>query len=93
MKEFASVRPNDMWLLLINGVRYAMGRQTSSVSDTCGCVRRHYESLEDWQVAQIAREIREEIARYERLGHGTLGADCDHKDWTALAEFLEGKAA
>jgi hypothetical protein len=94
MTDIAKVNPRDMWLLLINSVRYSMGRQTSAVADTCEIVRRHYKSLEGWQIAQIAREIREELDRAERklvYRNGFLGAECDHKDWTALAEFLEAK--
>lgn len=91
MKENANVNSYDMWTLLISSVRYAMWRQTSVVSDVCSCVRRHYKALEDWQVAQIAREIREELERASKTEKGTLGADCDHKDWIALAEFLEAR--
>jgi len=89
MIENASVPPHTMWTLLLCGVRYAMGRRTGVVSEMSRYVRVHHKSLDVWHRAQIAREIREEIERYERLGHGKLGADCDHKDWVELAEFLE----
>jgi hypothetical protein len=87
--ENASVPSNTMWDLLIFSVRYAMGRQTGAVSDMCRHVRVFHKHLEPWQVEQIAREIREEIARAERTERRTLGANCDHEDWIKLAEFLE----
>ena len=93
MRENASVDPNTLWTLLLCTVRYAMGRQTGVVSETCRYVRCYHEHLESWQVAQIAREIREEIERARRIYNTTLGAQCDHEDWIKLAEFLESKAA
>lgn len=96
MRADTSVTSNDMWILCISGVRYAMGRQTSVVSDMCGIVRKHYQALAPWQVAQIAREIREDLSRAERgLGYPNrlLGAKCDHDDWKSLASFLESKVA
>ena len=93
MKANASVPPHVMWDLLICSLRYAMGRRTGIVSDVCGHIRAYHEYLEPWQVKQIAREIREEIAFVQRTQgpKTTLGAACDHEDWTELAEFLESK--
>lgn len=94
MKDNVSVDPNTMWTLLLCTVRYAMGRQTGIVSETCNYVRRYHEHLETWQARQIAREIREELSRAERkvfYNTGFLGAKCDHEDWTKLAKFLEDR--
>lgn len=87
-RSHAPVSPDDLWTLILCTVRYAMGRQTYIVGLAADMVRRYGASLDQRQVAQIAREIRDALAFEERLGR-QLGADMDHREWQRLADEID----
>lgn len=89
------VAPLDMWTLLLSTIRYSMGR-SSYITDTAPKLVIQYASaLRASQLEQIAREIEEEIAVYEKNGR-TLGMQMDHDGWirsAARIRLLAEKAA
>ena len=74
------MRPDDRGSLLISAVRYALGRRTYVVSDTCRIARMALHEVTDATRAIIGRDIREALAR------GQCGDDIDdflhHVQWT-----------
>ena len=79
--------PELFWLLLGN-VRYAMGRMSTAPMVAQDAVRKCAHALRRQQLAQIAREVREELARCEANGH-SLGMECDHRSWMVFADAIE----
>ncbi len=85
------VRTEDVFTMLVGSVRYAMGRQTYIVKDTCDMVRRYRRHIPEEQVMIIIRDVQREVEMVERQG-GTLGADFDHAEWKKLVVDLLGGA-
>lgn len=74
-------------LMLISAVRYALGRQSYIVVETCDYVSDHLESLSKNCIKILIRDISEEIEMYHSLGR-TCGMECDEKCWLKLLEVL-----
>ena len=72
--------------IIIYAFRYALGRQTGSVSDVCDCIKENVDSFKSWELKQII----EEIKQHEEL-YGNLGMKCDRDTWYDLIEFLDGR--
>ena len=70
--------------IIIYAFRYALGRQTGSVSDVCDCIKENVDSFKSWELQQIIKEIKE----YEEM-YGKLGMECDKREWYNLIEWLE----
>jgi len=70
--------------IIIYAFRYALGRQTGSVSDVCDCIKENVDSFKSWELQQIIKEIKE----YEEM-YGKLGMECDRQIWYNLIEWLE----
>lgn len=71
--------------IIIYAFRYALGRQTGSVSDVCDCIKENVDSFKSWELQQIINEIKE----YEEMHNGKLGMECDKQTWYNLIEWLE----
>jgi hypothetical protein len=84
----APVPLDDFWHLVLQSVRYCMGRMSYAVGVCCDMVRSYAKHLKPHQVAQIAREIREEVDRAEKDGR-TLGMDFDHRAWKELVTWCD----
>lgn len=84
----ASVPARDMWHLLLSAIRYAMGRATYIVGDTCEMVTRYQASLTVQQLRQIRKEVSTELERATDAGR-FLGHECDHTRWEALVRDLD----
>ena len=74
--------------MLISAVRYALGRQSYIVGDTCRFVANIKDKLSQNCIAIIIRDIEEELERYHRSGF-PLGMDCDEKNWVELLRILK----
>ena len=74
--------------MLISAVRYALGRQSYIVSDTCTFVASVRKKLSQECVKIIIRDIKESLRFYERMGK-RCGMECDEQDWNALLEVLK----
>lgn len=83
----ATVTPNDLGVMLIYAVRYAMGRATSAPHDVAACVRRYAPHLTPGDLAVIRRDLRAALDRGAVLGHAE-----DHAEWERLAVWLDGHA-
>ena len=75
--------------MLIGAVRYALGRMSYVVGDTCRFVARVKDKLSQQCIDIIIRDIEEEMERYHSVGQ-TLGMDIDERNWVRLLEFLKG---
>jgi hypothetical protein len=73
--------------MLVSSVRYAMGRRSYIVGQTCDMVRRYRDYLKPTEIQVIARDIGEELDRAKRMNE-TLGMEMDHKEWVKLLEEL-----
>lgn len=71
-------------LMLGSAVRYALGRSTYIVSATTEQVKKVWNDLSEKTQFTIHRDVREALN-----GSNKLGMDMDHKEWVALAEFME----
>lgn len=81
------VDPFELWIFLIQSVRYSMGRSTTAPSAACDAVRRYSADLAPHQRRQILNEVAREIADCEAAGR-RLGDECDHAEWTRLCTWL-----
>ena len=76
--------------MLISAVRYALGRMSYIVGDTCKFVESLKDKLSRNCIAIIVRDIEEEIVRCHNVGT-TCGMECDEKEWLCLLEILKGE--
>ena len=83
------VRIEDLYSMLVSSVRYAMGRKTYVVGETCDIVRRYRKHLREDQAMIIVRDIQRELDMVERMDF-TLGHDQDHRQWKRLVVDLLG---
>lgn len=80
----------DMEFLVIGAVRYARGRATYVVEETCEWVTDHWEQLSDNTRAVIARDVRLEVELRHAEGErqSTLKR-IDNPAWEALLDKVE----
>jgi hypothetical protein len=83
------VAEQDMWVMLLSTIRYAMGRSSYITGLSCDLVKTYEKYLRKEQLEQIRREILEELRRHEEAG-ATLGMQMDHDGWTKFAADLQG---
>lgn len=69
----------ELWMVTLSAVRYAMGRSSYIVGDTCDFVRRNLQDLSPAHREQLRREIT------DAQGLRQLGMQMDHDEWTRLA--------
>ena len=77
--------------MLIGAVRYALGRMTYIVSDTCNFVAKVKDKLSYQCKDIIIRDIEEEIERCHSLGI-SCGMDFDEHNWMNLLALLKGES-
>jgi hypothetical protein len=83
-----NMKATDLWALILCTVRYALGRCSYVTSEAEYLVRTYGIYLEQWQLAQIAREIRDAVENAHTMG-GTLGMEMDERAWVRLAEDID----
>lgn len=76
------IESKELGMLCVSAVRYALGRQTYIVGETCDLVKRYHELLLERDIQVIIRDI-EGAERRE-----ALGAECDKVRWLALLRVL-----
>ena len=79
-RDCAALHATD-WMV-IDAIRYAMGRRSYQVGVTCSWVRSHWHLLSR-QIQEIIRQdVESEFLVAERTGNFShLGADCDRREW------------
>jgi len=98
----------DAWPLLLQSVRYSLGRMTAAPGNAQDAVRRYSEALTPHQLAQIGREVSEELQRHDdarqaefvRTGEPVRESDsrfwvgwkCDDDGWRVFAAWCEAEA-
>ena len=81
------ISENDLFVLTLHSVRYAMGRRSTAPSTACEFVYRFADKMAADARSQIRDEILGELGRAERSGN-TLGDKCDHDEWTKCVRWL-----
>lgn len=83
------LHPRDEFLV-IGAVRYARGRATYVVEETCEWVTKHWEQLSDNTRAVIARDVRLEVELRRSQGENLPAvARIDNPFWEALLDTVE----
>ena len=68
--------------MIIDAVRYAIGRRSYQVGITAAWVRCSWNMLNEHTQAIIRQDIEGEFAAAERTGnYSHIGYDCDRKEW------------
>lgn len=76
--------------LVISAVRYARGRATYVVEETCEWVIEHWEQLSDNTRAVIARDVALEVKLRREQGDELAAiARIDNPYWEALLDIVE----
>lgn len=71
--------------LIVNAVRYAIGRRSVVTSDTADWLRANWSSLPDAVQAWIRSDVEEAFKRDD------LGDDCDRREWEKVRELWSTK--
>lgn len=80
----------DVEFLVIGAVRYARGRATYVVEETCEWVIHHWDELSDNTRAVIARDVALEVRlRREQGAEQSALARIDNPAWEALLDKVE----
>lgn len=80
----------DMEFLVISAVRYARGRATYIVEQTCEWVVAHWEQLSDNTRAVIARDVRLEVELRRNEGEKQSALTrIDNPYWEELLDTVE----
>lgn len=80
------MRPEEQ--MLISAVRYALGRRSYIVSDTCEFVAGLRMKLSKKCLNILIRDIEGTMEMYHRSGN-LCGDACDEADWNRLLEKLK----
>lgn len=80
------MKPEEM--MLISAVRYALGRRSYIVPETCSFVASVKDKLSQHCIDIIIRDIGEGFEMYHRSGH-LMGMECDEADWRVLLRRLK----
>lgn len=86
--ENIDINVEDLEILLMSSMRYAMGRQTYIVGETCGIIKQYWKTVRGNCKTVLRRDLTEAIDRVKRAG-GFLGADFDHAKWEDLLKFMD----
>lgn len=84
------MKPEEM--MLISAVRYALGRRSYIVPETCSFVASVKDKLSQHCIDIIIRDIGEGFEMYHRSGN-LCGMECDEKEWYRLLEVLKKEVA
>lgn len=75
--------------LVINSVRYARGRATYAVSETCEWVAEHWDQLSENTKTVIARDVRQEVESRRNEGDRQSAFEqIDNLFWERLFEVV-----
>ena len=75
--------------MIISAERYAFGRRTYIVSDTCSYIGGLLPRLSDWCLSILGQDIESELKRAERIGSFEYwGDECDRKQWATFWKKL-----
>lgn len=82
------VTPYDLFLMLSSTIRYSFGRRTHMSEDAGDLVLKYEKGLHLVELEQIAKEIKEELRRYEAQGK-VMGMQMDHTAWKISLRKIE----
>jgi hypothetical protein len=79
--------------MIIDAVRYAMGRRSYQVGITAQWVRYSWNLLSDPAQQIIKQDIEDEFRRAERTGnYSALGDECDRQEWEDVRALWKPKS-
>ena len=76
-------KQEDISMLMVSAVRYALGRKTYIVDWTCEFVKNNIGLLTKKDLCVMLQDIK------QQKEDGTLGDECDIKCWQRLLDVLE----
>lgn len=75
--------------MIISAERYAFGRRTYIVGDTCDYIIHLLPRLSDWCLGVMFEDFKSETERSGRIGKlDNWGDDCDRRKWVELWKKL-----
>lgn len=80
------MRSEDLGLLLVSAVRYALGRQTYIVAETCRIVRQEWSAAPGASIETIRRDIRNALELSALSG-------IDEPEWRTLLSDISDETA
>lgn len=83
--QMVEITQNELFHLLLSSLRYAYGRKTYIVSDTCDWIKKYSPQLADTHQAIILKELTESLKTADP------GHDCDLAQWKKLLNVLMSK--
>lgn len=82
------ISSDDLYMLTVSAVRYAIGRQTYVVGEACDFLRRYAKYFTPEQRAVVVRDIGTALDEAQKIGH-TVGSVGDHADWVSVLGDME----
>lgn len=79
------VSDQDIWIMLLSTVRYAMGRKSYMPALTISLFHKYRSALTKNQQDQLVREVAIEVQLHENLGR-TLGDSVHHRKWSNFVD-------
>ncbi len=83
-----TVSNSDLYTLLHCAIGYAFGRRTYITELVADTVRRYWAALSDDQRTTLTKNLRSDVASYDRTG-SSIGDQCDDRGWRNLLVFME----
>ncbi|MGX2974437.1 hypothetical protein ACWIUH_05565 [Ursidibacter arcticus] len=77
---------DEFQMLIISAERYAIGRMTYVVSETCDLIANYLPSLSNNTLSVLIRDIKS----YPK-DSGSYGSKCDNENWLNLLSLLEAE--
>lgn len=81
--EDITVSIENLFVFLVQSLRYAMGRRSYATSETPDLIRKYWKFLDINRKQIILRDLREELEKAESW-NGHLGDEMDHRNWKSL---------
>lgn len=84
----ATVSNSDLYTMVHCTINYALGRRTYITGLVADTVRRYWAALGDDQRITLTKNLRSDVAGYDRAGR-SIGDQCDDRGWRNLLVFME----
>ena len=89
MSDSIPVTPARLSAMLISALRYALGRSTYIVGETCDWVRAYWPHIHPRDRETMLCDLRRWLDQSER--HARLPWSSDMREWRALLEWMEAQ--
>lgn len=80
----------DQDFVAVSAVRYALGRRTYVVGETCAWLMRHWRGIDTRAQDIIVCDLDEALA-LDESGDQKIGMECDRHEWKKLRAFIDAE--